>query len=190
MDRMYRIFQAIKAGGFPNRTPLAREIEVLSFDCKKLNSTSFERRTIEPYQMACIQNQWYCFRIDLRRRAIRTFVLARISGHRQTFIKSERFSLLKFLKGSLGVFAGKGKCSIHICFDAFAAQLVGERVWHTGQQIQELTGGEIEFRVTLSSLQEIEPWILKWGVHAQVLGPTELIERLREIALKQVALYS
>jgi len=60
---------------------------------------------------------------------------------------------------------------------------VRERVWHSSQQIQELTGGEIEFRVTLSSLLEIEPWVLSWGEHAKVIQPRDLVKRICHVAL-------
>jgi len=155
-----------------------RKSVVLEFEYKKLNSSSFEKRTVEPYHLACIQNQWYCFGHDIDRREMRTFVLARMRnavGTGQAFAKSKRFSLQDHLKNSLGVFSAKGRHNIRIRFDKFAAQLVRERVWHPSQQIQELTGGEIEFRVTLSSLHEIEPWVLSWGEHALVLAPKELV---------------
>jgi len=161
-----------------------RKSVVLEFEYKKLNASSFEKRTVEPYHLACIQNQWYCFGHDINRREMRTFVLARMRqavGTRQTFTKSKKFNLKSHLKDSLGVFSAKGQHNIRIRFDKFAAQLVRERVWHPSQQIQELTGGEIEFRLTLSSLHEIEPWILSWGEHAKVFAPSELIKRLREI---------
>src|SRR5476649_667123 len=155
---------------------------VLEFEYKKLNASAFEKRSVEPYHLACIQNQWYCFGHDINRREMRTFVLARMRkaiGTGQTFTKSKRFSLRDHLKDSLGVFSGKGKHNIRIRFDKFAAQLVRERVWHPSQQVQELTGGEIEFRVTLSSLHEIEPWVLSWGEHAKVMGPKELITHMK-----------
>jgi proteasome accessory factor B len=166
-----------------------RKGTVLEFDYKKLNSSSYERRTVEPYHLACIQNQWYCFTHDISRQEMRTFVLARMRAAidtGQTFLKSRKFSLKDHLKDSLGVFSAKGHHRVRIQFDKFAAQLVRERVWHSSQQIQELTGGEIEFRVTLSSLHEIEPWVLSWGIHAKVLGPKELIEKLRDIHQAQL----
>ena len=110
-------------------------------------------------------------------------------GNGQMFTQAKRFSLQDHLRDSLGVYAGKGQHNIRIRFDKFAAQLVRERVWHPSQQIQELTGGEIEIRLTLSSLHEIEPWILSWGAHVQVLGPAELIGRLKETARKQLTQY-
>ena len=166
---------------FQTVSDAVRKSAVLAFSYKKLNVATFEKRTVEPYHLACIQNQWYCFARDVDRREIRTFVLARMRdavGTGQTFIKSEKFSLKDYLKDSLGVFSGKGKHDIRIRFDKFAAQLVRERVWHPSQQIQELTGGEIEFRLTLSTLHEIEPWVLSWGEHARVLGPKELVGKL------------
>jgi len=169
-----------------------RKGAVLEFEYKKLNASSYEKRTVEPYHLACIQNQWYCFGHDIDRRDMRTFVLARmrnVSGTGQTFTKSKKFSLQNHLKDSLGVFSAKGKHNIRLWFDKFAAQLVRERVWHSSQQIQELTGGEIEFRLTLSSLNEIEPWILSWGSHAQVLGPPELVRRVADNAQKQLIRY-
>jgi predicted DNA-binding transcriptional regulator YafY len=166
-----------------------RKSVALEFEYKKLNAPSYEKRTIEPYHLACIQNQWYCFAHDVDRREMRTYVLARMrkaAGTGHTFIKSKKFSMKEHLKDSLGVFSGKGKHNIRIRFDKFAAQLVRERVWHPSQQIQELTGGEIEFRITLSSLHEIEPWVLSWGNHVRVLGPNELINRLRDIHQAQL----
>ncbi|NJL19128.1 MAG: WYL domain-containing protein [Bdellovibrionaceae bacterium] len=70
---------------------------------------------------------------------------------------------------------------MRIRFDRFASQLVRERVWHASQQIQELTGGEVELRLSLDNLAEIEPWVLGWGEHAKVLGPPALWKRLAAI---------
>lgn len=164
----------------------------LTFEYRKLNASKYEKRAIEPYHLACIHNQWYCFGRDLKRHQIRTFVLTRMRAATttaETFQKTGSFSLSEHLKDSLGVFSGKQKHRICIRFDAFAAQLVRERIWHAGQVIQELTEGGIELRLTLSSLEEIEPWVLSWGEHAQVLEPAELIERIKANARAQLAFY-
>lgn len=169
-----------------------RKCGVLAFEYKKLNALSYEKRIIEPYHLACIQNQWYCFGHDINRREMRTFVLARMrlaEGTGQTFPKPKRFSLKDHLKDSLGVFSGKGKHNIRIRFDKFAAQLIRERIWHPSQSIQELTGDELEFRLTLSSLNEIEPWILSWGAHAKVTGPKELVQKIRSTITSQANFY-
>jgi len=169
-----------------------RKSVVLEFEYKKINSSSFQKRIVEPYHLACIQNQWYCFGQDIDRREMRTFVLARMRnavGTGQTFAKSKKFSLQNHLKDSLGVFSAKGKYNIRIRFDKFAAQFIRERLWHPSQQIQELTGGEIEFRVALSSLHEIEPWALSWGGHATVIEPRELIKSLCKVVQELSKIY-
>jgi proteasome accessory factor B len=124
---------------------------------------------------------------------MRTFVLARMRNAKlgvDSFRKPESFSIQDHLKNSFGVFTAKGRHTVYIRFDKFASQLIRERIWHPSQQIQELAAGELEFQLTVSSLHEIEPWILSWGAHAQVLGPTELVGRLKETARKQLTLYS
>ena len=159
-----------------------RKSEVLTFEYRKLDALSFEPRTIEPYHLACIQDQWYCFGYDINRRKMRTYVLARMKKVLKTvrtFTRS-KFDLDKMLKDSLGVFEAKGRFEIRVRFDRFAAQLVRERVWHSSQQVQEQTNGEIEVGLSLSSLHEIEPWIMSWGEHARVVGPPELVRSIRK----------
>jgi predicted DNA-binding transcriptional regulator YafY len=177
---------------FQAASEAVQKSRVIEFEYKKLNFVVFEKRRIEPYHLACILNQWYCFGYDKDRREMRTFVLARmrkavISDRR--FDRPKRFSIKEHLKGSFGVFSGKGSHRVRIRFDTFAAQLIRERVWHPSQQIQELTGGGLELTLTLSSLLEIEPWVLSWGAHARVLGPKELIRRVIANAQKQLSQY-
>ena len=158
---------------------------VLTFEYKKLNSSKFEPRRIEPYHLACIQDQWYCFGHDVDRREMRTFVLARMKKAKfgaDSFKRPEKFSIQEHLKNSFGVFTAKERYTVRIRFDKFAAQLIRERVWHPSQQIQELAGGQLEFELTVSSLHEIEPWVLSWGEHGKVIAPSTLRKRVYAIA--------
>ncbi len=52
----------------------------------------------------------------------------------------------------------------------------------SSQEIRKLKpdGSVIEFQVKLSGLEEITRWVLSWGSKAQVLGPPELLKRVRE----------
>ena len=80
---------------------------------------------------------------------------------------------------SFGVFTGKGRFTVQIRFDAFAARLVGERTWHASQKMKPLGNGELEMTLLLGSLEEIERWILSWGSHARVLKPARLVGSIR-----------
>ena len=46
----------------------------------------------------------------------------------------------------------------------------------TDEQLRELKGGGIELKLKLSSLAEIERWVLSWGGDAKILQPRELAE--------------
>jgi proteasome accessory factor B len=157
----------------------SREIE---FEYKKAKSADFELRHVRPYHLGCVSDQWYLFGFDLARRQIRTFVLQRMRAARRTNTRFHRpadFSINKHLSDSFGVFSAHGHYSVRIRFDALAGQLVSERQWHGSQKIKTLPSGQVELRLELGSLEEVERWILSWGKRAQVLEPPELIDRIR-----------
>jgi predicted DNA-binding transcriptional regulator YafY len=149
----------------------------LAFEYRKLDSAKYGRRSLQPYHLACILDQWYVIGFCLKRQALRTFVLARMKNATfgtSQFERPATFSIEKHLKDSFGVFTAKGSHSVRLKFDPFAAQLVRERVWHLSQKIQELADGGLELTLQLSSLLEIEPWVLSWGEHVCVTSPAEL----------------
>jgi predicted DNA-binding transcriptional regulator YafY len=190
----FRNFEIVPAdlSTFQIVSEAVRRSNVLTFGYKKLNSSTYGPRQIEPYHLACIQDQWYCFGHDTDRREMRTFVLARMKGAAvgiESFKRPEKFSIRDHLKNSFGVFTAKGNHNVRIRFDKFASQLVRERLWHPSQQIQELANGELELRLTVSSLLEIEPWLLSWGEHAHILSPKELVKRIQKVMGNWIKLY-
>jgi predicted DNA-binding transcriptional regulator YafY len=153
----------------------------LTFDYRKLDSAKYESRGLRPYHLACVLDQWYVIGFCLKRQALRTFVLARMRNAAmdgKTFSRPASFSIEKHLKDSFGVFTAKGSHTVRLKFDAFAGQLVRERIWHPSQKIQETSDDGLELTIQLSSLHEIEPWVLSWGEHVRVLGPSELKKRV------------
>ena len=172
-----RVFQKVVKA-----TTESRELEI---DYHKLNAATAERRLVRPYHVACIDNQWYCFAYDLKRRALRTFVIGRIEKvHRigRKFKKPEDFTIKDRLMGSFAVFKGEGDHGVRVEFDAFAGRLIRERRWHSTQEIQQREGGAVEISMRLDSLEEVERWVLSWGGHAKVLAPAELKSRVRAAA--------
>ena len=154
----------------------------LAFGYKKLGSTEFEPRRVQPYHLGCVENQWYLFGLDLIRQQLRTFALPRIRKVRDTgkgFQRPADFSISDHLSDSFGVFKGRAVHRVRIHFDAFASRLVGERQWHGSQKIKRLADDTLELSLTLGSLEEIQRWILSWGSHANVLAPAELRAAVR-----------
>ncbi len=144
-----------------------------------------EKRLVDPYHLANINGEWYLFAYDHARKDIRTFVPARMQSVKptgRTFERPQKFSLEKRLRDSFGVVSGEGEYEVVIRFNARAADYVREKKWHESQQLRELKGGGVELRLRLSSLREIERWILSWGGDAKVVKPNELVVAVKEAA--------
>jgi proteasome accessory factor B len=149
-------------------------------------------RTVRPYHLANIGNQWYLFGYDLLRQDMRKFVPARMSDLKVTkrkFEKPKDFSVDKLLKGSFGVHSGGKPTEMTVWFDRARAQLVREKKWHHSQEIRELGNGELEVTFELSSFVEIVPWILGWGEHARAVDPSELVQEVRRTVSRVEQLY-
>ena len=169
----------------------------LSFDYKKLNSSQYEVRRVQPYHLGCVENQWYLFGYDLGRQQMRTFALPRMRKVRDTGARFNRpadFSISGHLSGSFGVFIdgkdkGRPAHKVRIRFSGFAARIVSERQWHPSQKIKRLPDDGIELSLELASLEEIERWVLSWGENAEALAPPVLRRRLAEISRRLGASY-
>lgn len=163
----------------------------VSFGYHKLAGEKAERRTVRPYHLGCIENQWYLFGHDTARGAVRTFALPRVRGVSVTGAKFERppdFSLAKILEGSFAVFEGGRVRKVRIRFRGVAARLAGERVWHSSQKMhREGRGLVLEMRVALSP--DLRQWILGWGEEAEVLEPGDLRRDMAAMAARAAAVY-
>jgi predicted DNA-binding transcriptional regulator YafY len=159
----------------------------LEINYRKPGEKKAEARTVDPYHLANVNGEWFLFVFDHARKDIRKFVPTRILEIKQTgkiFERSKKFSLEKELRDSFGVHSGEGEFEVVIQFNARAADYIREKKWHESQQLRELKSGGVELKLKLSSLVEIERWILSWGGDAKVLKPRELAESVRQAAQK------
>ena len=116
----------------------------------------------------------------------------RISGIEttgKTFARPTKFSLEKRLHDSFGVVSGQGEFEVVIRFDEFAAGYIREKRWHPSQQLRDLKDGSAELTMKLSSLAEVQRWVLSWGGHAKAVSPKELTASVREAGEKIAALH-
>jgi len=86
--------------------------------------------------------------------------------------------ILTYYRDQSFKFPTVGSYKVRLKFDAFAGQLVRERIWHPRQKIQKLADGGLELPLQLSSLLIIEPWVLSWGEHVGVIRPAGLKNRV------------
>lgn len=163
--------------------------EQLQLTYRKPGKPEAELRTVDPYHLANINGEWFLFGYDHLRRDIRTFVPSRIQQVQFTglqFARPQRFSVERRLRDSFGVISGQGEFDICIQFAETVADYIREKKWHASQRLEELPDGGVELRLRLSSLIEVQRWILGWGGHATVLQPPELAAAVREAAEKIV----
>jgi proteasome accessory factor B len=152
---------------------------------RKPGSSQAEERLVDPYHLANINGEWFLFAYDHLRNALRTFVPSRIQSLRLTGKKFERpqtFSVENTLRDSFGVHSPEGRYDVVIRFDGEVADYVREKRWHASQKLRTLPNGDVELHLKLSSLKEIERWVLGWAGHAVVKEPRELIKRIRAAA--------
>ncbi len=168
-----------------------RSVE-LTFEYRKLESRRYEARTVRPFHIASLENQWYLFAEDLARKQLRTFALPRMRNARATAVRFRRpadFSISKVLSGSFGVFEGGKKQRVRLQFDAFAGRLVAERTWHDSQRIRTARDGTVTLDLELGGLEEIQRWVLSWGSHVRVVEPKALVSNVAKEAHAIAALY-
>jgi len=165
----------------------------IDFEYRKPGSKMAEQRRVQPYHLTYRDNLCYVIGKDVAKKALRQFALPRMANvilRKETFTVPADFSAEEYFKGAFGAQGGTGNYHVRIRFDAQAAFYIKERRWHPTQSIKELRGDAIELSLHLSDLEEVERWILSWGVHAKVLEPRELIQRAHAIAMQLSECYS
>jgi predicted DNA-binding transcriptional regulator YafY len=164
----------------------------VSFTYTKPGDGKGTERVIQPYHLGCIGGVWYLIGLDLARKAIRTFALARISGPknlRRKFTRPKGFSLDAMLGDSFSAFETKNAQMVRILLDPISAALTGERRWHPSQKLVFRKDGSAELSLKVGLAPDLEAWILGWGSHAKVLAPLALRNRIKATAQMIAAQY-
>jgi len=175
----------VKPENFDTLAKATAQRRQLELTYRKPGRRDTERRVVDPYHLANINGEWFLFAWCHLRQDIRTFVPARIQAVKltgQTFVRPQKFSLTKRLRDSFGVQSGQGQFQVVIRFNELVADYIREKKWHESQALRELPDGGVELSMTLSSLAEVERWILGWAGNARVLQPPELSESVQRSA--------
>jgi predicted DNA-binding transcriptional regulator YafY len=173
----------IDLGTFDALAKATSHRQQLELTYRKPGSRQTERRLVDPYHLANVNGEWFLFAFDHLRKDIRTFVPSRIQQLTPTgvtFDRPPKFSVERILRDSFGVVTGSGEHRVVIRFDSYAADYIREKRWHPSQEIKELKDGGLELSLKLSSLGEIQRWILGWGGSAVPLHPPELVTGVAE----------
>jgi predicted DNA-binding transcriptional regulator YafY len=166
------------------------ERKQLRLTYRKPGKKGTEPRVVDPYHLANINGEWFLFAHCHLRNDIRTFVPARIENLEttgKTFQRPAKFSLEKRLRDSFGVVTGAGEFNVLIRFDDYASDYIREKRWHASQTITERADGGLDLRLKLSSLEEVQRWVLGWGGRAVPVEPKELVEGVRRAAERMLS---
>jgi len=168
----------------------AAEGRELQLQYRKPGAKAAECRVIEPYHLANVNGDWFLFAYCQMRRDIRTFVPARIKSAEPTgrhFKRPKNFSIEKALRDSFGVHSGKSDYTVIIRFNELVADYIREKKWHASQKLKNLPRGRVELTLRLSSLIEVQRWILSWAGNAEVIAPKKLRDEVRKAGARIAA---
>ncbi len=139
----------------------------------------------QPYRLWFEQRAWYAVGYHEGRGDVRSLKLTRFTRHELTDEPYEiprDFSIDAFRGNAWRMIRGNRTYDVAIRFEAEVADNVGDTRWHATQSIDYNDDGSIIFRCRVDGLDEIQYWVLSYGPNAQVLAPSELIERIAEMA--------
>jgi proteasome accessory factor B len=133
---------------------------------------------LSPYRLLFSRRSWYVIGRSSLHRGTRTFNVARIgrievlSDH---YHVPRGFSIERHLRNAWHLIPEPGPDhEVLVRFSPMVAQNVAEVAWHKTQRIALRDDGTLDFRVTVSGLNEISWWILGYADQAEVLEPAEL----------------
>jgi predicted DNA-binding transcriptional regulator YafY len=170
-DELDDVFQAVS------------DLRPLSLRYRSLSRQTEELINIHPYAMVLHRDSVYCVGYHTERGEVRTFLLDRMRDTRasstERFELPESFRVDDYFQGEFGIWKAQERHDVVIEFDRHAAEYVRMRRVHPSQKLVPLSGGRLELRLHVGNLNQLTSWILEWGKRARVIGPPELVERVR-----------
>lgn len=177
---------AIAQGLLPLLEEAVRARKPVSLLYRSLWSRRQTRRGLDPYAVFHRENAWYLVGHCHLRNEPRTFRLDRIAEAELRDGAFEppapAFDLDAFLQETWGVYRGRTRHEVVIHFEASLAPLIREGAHHPEERIDALGNGGLEYRVTISHLDEIARWIVGFAGAARAVAPPALVARVAEIA--------
>ena len=148
---------------------------------------------LNPYRLFFSRRSWYVVGRSSIHRQNRTFHLGRIlriETLEDRFEIPRGFSVEQYLRNAWHLVPEKGRdAEVLVRFSKLVAQNVAEVNWHKTQRTELRDDGTLDFRVTVSGLNEISWWILGYGDQAEVIEPPKLRSLVAGRAKRMAAMY-
>jgi predicted DNA-binding transcriptional regulator YafY len=160
------------------------DLRPLTLSYRSLAKSAEDRIVIHPYALVLHRDSIYCVALHVAKKEIRTFLLDRMRDTEcaatERFELPEDFDVDEYFQGEFGIWKGAEQHKVVIDFDAPATEYVRMRKVHATQKLQAIAGGGVRLTMTVGNLNPVVSWVLEWGRRARVLGPPELVERVRD----------
>lgn len=145
-------------------------------------SNKSSHRTISPQSIVYYRDNWYIDAWCHKRKALRTFTLARINHWQKT--ESQRVDvspadLEAHFKQGYGLFAGDATNTAVLQFSNTIARDIAAQQWHPEQTSRWLED-KYEVSFPYSDDRELVGDILRYMPHVQIIGPIELKTKVKE----------
>jgi len=151
------------------------------------------RTRLNPYRLLFSRRSWYVIGRSSMHRSVRTFNVGRVLEVETLdtpFSIPRGFSIERYLRNAWHLIPEPGRdWEVAIRFSKMVARNVAEVAWHKTQQTEFLPDGTLEFRATVSGLNEISWWVLGYGDQAEVLKPPGLRRLVAERAARTAEQY-
>lgn len=164
----------------------------LKFRYRNWNAVEEVERHVRPYHLVNADNRWYLLAYDLKREAIRTFAFCRMKETAMApgkFKFPKSFDADKHLDECFLIWRGEEEHDVVLEFDSWATDAVRGRRWHRSQEFIDLPNRGCHLKLHLTTLEEVDRWILSWGKHVRVVESQELAKRVKYMAKEVVDLY-
>jgi predicted DNA-binding transcriptional regulator YafY len=122
-----------------------------------------------------------------RNDGIRKFALTRIGKFEETgrvFERPRGFDIRERLKNGMGAFDEEDTVKVRIRFTPKVATFIMERSWHESQEMERLpaeSGGGVMLTLQVAHTPELEGFALRWAGDMEVVEPSPLRARMREL---------
>jgi proteasome accessory factor C len=158
----------------------ARERRTVTIDYVSASRHQAEHRDLDPYGIVHHAGQWYAVGHCHRRGDTRTFRIDRIAALEdttRTFDVPTDFNLEEYRREHLYV-PPADAIAVRVHLDPLATTRVGSN-WPVGEVTVE-NDGSSEIVIDCEGFEWLTGWVLGFGKHAWILGPTEARAAMQE----------
>ena len=160
---------------------------VLSFKYRSLSRTEFVSKFFDVYKIICQKANWYALGYDHEAKDIRVYALSRIkniSVRDEKFEIPSDFDINKVIDPAFGIWYNKEPAvEYELLFSPNVKNYIIEREWHPDQKLIENDDGSVTLKFSSNQKQQVQSWVLSFGDKVKVVGPNDLKNNIKEIAL-------